>query len=44
VDFTQNVIHVRRSEWEGHVTLPPGRPRGAALVGAKREKLTGLMV
>jgi site-specific recombinase XerD len=24
VDFTRNVIHVRRSEWEGHVTLPKG--------------------
>nr|WP_147447082.1 site-specific integrase [Corallococcus sp. CA054B] len=24
VDFTRGVIHVRRSEWEGHVTLPKG--------------------
>jgi len=24
VDFTRNVIHVRRSEWEGHVILLKG--------------------
>lgn len=24
MDFTRGVIHVRRSEWEGHVTLPKG--------------------
>ncbi|WP_370640334.1 tyrosine-type recombinase/integrase [Myxococcus sp. XM-1-1-1] len=24
VDFIRGVIHVRRSEWEGHVTLPKG--------------------
>jgi integrase len=24
VDFTRDTIHVRRSEWEGHVTLPKG--------------------
>ncbi|MCY1033485.1 tyrosine-type recombinase/integrase [Corallococcus sp. BB11-1] len=24
VDFTQGVIHIRPSEWEGHVTLPKG--------------------
>ncbi|WP_434349003.1 tyrosine-type recombinase/integrase [Myxococcus virescens] len=24
VDFTRGVIHVRCSEWEGHVTLPKG--------------------